>query len=79
MDNRAVFMEYAHSDSWIAVHLAQYFAVLLIIGGLVALYYSVTAKPAAGEHKLEASLSEGRVVDILALLFLPLFTEMLRS
>jgi hypothetical protein len=48
MDNRAVFMEYAHSDSWIAVHLAQYFAVLLIIRGLVALYYSITAKPGAG-------------------------------
>jgi hypothetical protein len=48
MDNRAVFMEYAHSDSWIAVHLTQYFAVLLIIDGLVALYYSISAKPGAG-------------------------------
>jgi hypothetical protein len=26
MDNPAVFMEYAQSDSWIAVHLAQGFA-----------------------------------------------------
>jgi hypothetical protein len=48
MDNRAVFMEYAQSDSWIAVHLVQYFAVLLIIGGLVALYYSITAERGAG-------------------------------
>jgi hypothetical protein len=47
MDNRAVFMEYAHSDSWIAVHLAQYLAVLLTIGSLVALYYSISAKPGA--------------------------------
>lgn len=48
MDNPAVFMEYAQSDSWITVHLAQYFAVLLLIGGLVALYYSLTAKPGVG-------------------------------
>jgi hypothetical protein len=41
MDNPAVFMEYAHSDSWTAVHLAQYFGFLLLLGGLVALYYSV--------------------------------------
>src|SRR5215207_8849654 len=47
MDNPAVFMEYAQSDSWIAVHLAQWFAALLLIGGLVALYYSITTKPEA--------------------------------
>jgi hypothetical protein len=48
MDNRAVFTEYAQSDSWTTVHLAQYFGFLLLIGGLVALYYSVSAKPGAG-------------------------------
>jgi hypothetical protein len=48
MDNPAVFMEYAQSDSWITVHLAQWFAGLLIVGGLVALYYSITTKPEAG-------------------------------
>ena len=47
MDNPAIFMEYAESDSWVAVHLAQWFAALLIIGGLVALYYSITTKPEA--------------------------------
>src|SRR5215212_4845011 len=47
MDNPAIFTEYAQSDSWVAVHLAQLFAILLIIGGLVALYYSITAKPEA--------------------------------
>jgi uncharacterized membrane protein len=47
MDNPAVFMEYAQSDSWVAIHLAQWFAALLLIGGLVALYYSITAKPEA--------------------------------
>ena len=45
MDNQAVFMEYAQNDSWIAVHFAQWTAVLLLIGGLVALYYSLTTTP----------------------------------
>jgi hypothetical protein len=47
-DNRAVFMEYAQSDIWTTVHLAQYFGFLLLLGGLVALYYSVSAKPSVG-------------------------------
>jgi hypothetical protein len=48
MDNPAVFMEYAHSDIWTTVHLAEYFGFLLLLGGLVALYYSVSAKPGVG-------------------------------
>jgi hypothetical protein len=48
MDNPAVFMEYAQSDSWIAVHLAQWFAALLILGGLLALYYSITTRSESG-------------------------------
>src|SRR5215203_3719173 len=48
MDFPAVFMEYAHSNIWTAVHLAQYFGFLLLLGGLVALYYSVGAEPGAG-------------------------------
>jgi hypothetical protein len=48
MDNQAIFMEYAQSDSWVAVHFAQWVAALLLIGGLVALYYSITTKPGAG-------------------------------
>jgi hypothetical protein len=48
MDNQAAFTEYAHSDIWIAVHLGQYFGVLLLIGGLVALYLSIATKPGAG-------------------------------
>ena len=47
LDNPAIFTEYAQSDSWIAVHFGQWFAILLIIGGLVALYYSITAEPEA--------------------------------
>jgi uncharacterized membrane protein len=48
MDNPAVFMEYAQSESWIAVHLAQWFAALLIIGGLLAVYYSIRTKAELG-------------------------------
>jgi hypothetical protein len=48
MDNPSVFREYAQSNSWTTIHLAEYFGFLLLLGGLVALYYSVSAKPGAG-------------------------------
>ena len=47
MDNPAIFVEYAQSDGWIAIHFAQWLAVLLLFGGFVALYYSITTKPEA--------------------------------
>src|SRR5215217_3059993 len=47
MDNQAVFMEYAQSQSWIAVHLAQWVAVLLLFGGFAAVYYSITRRSGA--------------------------------
>jgi hypothetical protein len=48
MDNPAVFVEYANSDAWTTVHLGQYLGFLLILGGLVALCYSVGARPGVG-------------------------------
>jgi hypothetical protein len=48
MDFPAVFREYAHSDIWTAVHLGEYFGFLLLLGGLVALYYSVSARRGLG-------------------------------
>jgi hypothetical protein len=48
MDNQAIFMEYAESDSWILVHFVQWVAALLISGGLVALYYSLATKLETG-------------------------------
>jgi hypothetical protein len=48
MDNPAVFREYANSDVWTAVHLGEYFGFLLLLGGLVALYFSVGTRPGAG-------------------------------
>jgi hypothetical protein len=33
MNNPAVFMEYAHSDIWTAVHFGEYFGFLLLLGG----------------------------------------------
>ncbi len=47
MDNPAIFMEYAQSDGWIAIHFAQWLGTLLLFGGFVALYYSITTKPEA--------------------------------
>jgi uncharacterized membrane protein len=44
MDNPAIFMEYAESNNWVAVHFGQWVGGLLIIGGLIALYYSITTK-----------------------------------
>ena len=43
MDFPAVFEEYAKSNVWTTVHLGEYFGFLLLLGGLVALYYSVRA------------------------------------
>jgi hypothetical protein len=48
MDFPAVLEEYAQSDVWTTVHLGEYFGFLLVLGGLVALYYSVSARPGAG-------------------------------
>jgi hypothetical protein len=48
MEFSAVFTEYAHSHVWTTVHLAEYFGFLLLLGGLVALYYSLSPRPGAG-------------------------------
>jgi hypothetical protein len=43
-----LFEEYAQSNVWTTVHLGEYCGFLLLLGGLVALYYSVSARPGAG-------------------------------
>ena len=48
MDNPAVFMEYAQTESWIAVHFGQWVAALLIIAGLLAVYYTLRTKAELG-------------------------------
>jgi hypothetical protein len=48
MDFPAVFREYAQSDEWTTVHFGEYFRFLFLLGGLVALYYSVSARPGLG-------------------------------
>ena len=47
MDFPAVFREYAQSDVWTTVHLGEYFGFLFVLGGLVALYYSLSTRPGA--------------------------------
>jgi hypothetical protein len=48
MDHPAVFAEYARSELWVAVHLGEYVAFLLLLGGLVALSYATTTRPGPG-------------------------------
>jgi hypothetical protein len=48
MDFPAVFREYAQSNVWTTVHFGEYFGFLFLLGGLVALYYSVSARPGLG-------------------------------
>src|SRR5829696_5981383 len=48
MDFPAVFREYAQSNVWTTVHLGEYFGFLLLLGGLVALYYSISARLGSG-------------------------------
>lgn len=44
MDNPAVFREYAQTDAWIAIHFTQWISGLIFFGGLIALYFAMTAK-----------------------------------
>jgi hypothetical protein len=48
MNNPVIFMVYAKNDSWIAIHFAQWFGGLLLFGGLVALYYSISTNSGLG-------------------------------
>jgi hypothetical protein len=69
MDNPVVFREYAQSDLWIAVHLGQFTGFLLVIGGLVALYFSIAIKPDAAaavtRFGLAAAITTGASFTIL--------------
>jgi hypothetical protein len=69
MDNPAVFAEYAESELWIAVHLGQLLGFLLVIGGLVAIYYSLATRPDAGaavaRFGLAAAVTTGTTFTIL--------------
>ena len=69
MDNPAVFREYAQSDLWIAVHLGQFLGFLLVVGGLVALYYSLAtsedAAAAVARFGLAAAVTTGASFTIL--------------
>ena len=69
MDNPSVFREYAQSDLWIAVHLGQFAGFLLVIGGLVALYFSLAtgadAAAAVARFGLAAAMTTGASFTIL--------------
>jgi hypothetical protein len=69
MDNPAVFREYAQSELWIAAHLGQWLGFLLVIGGLVAISYSLATRPDAGaavaRFGLAAAVTTGASFTIL--------------
>jgi hypothetical protein len=44
MNNPVIFRVYAQDDTWIASHLGQWFGGLLFFIGLLAVYYSITAR-----------------------------------
>ena len=55
MDNPAIFMEYAQSDGWIAIHFAQWLGVLLLFGGFrrsLLLHYDKARKRLQGWRAL---------------------------
>jgi uncharacterized membrane protein len=69
MDNPVVFREYAQSELWIAVHLGQFLGFLLVIGGLVAVYYALTTRRGVGaavaRFGLAAAVTTGASFSIL--------------
>lgn len=67
-DHHAVFAEYAASDSWIAVHLGQFAAGMLIIVGILGLLRAL--RPADGSTLLTRAGEAAAVVtaSVLAML-----------
>lgn len=43
-DHRAVFVEYAASTGWAAIHLGQFAGMMLFVGGLLALYLALDVR-----------------------------------
>jgi hypothetical protein len=41
-NHRVIFMKYADSDAWVAIHLGQFIFVLIALAGLVVLYRFLT-------------------------------------
>ena len=56
-DHRAVFAEYAASDNWIAVHLGQFAAGLVVIAGIITLLRALrpTTGPASFSRVAEGA------------------------
>ena len=48
----ATLPQYATNANWIVVHLGQFFGLLLVVGGLVGLYRSITLGPGAAMAQL---------------------------
>jgi hypothetical protein len=75
-DHEVIFMKYADSDAWVAIHLGQFIGILIALAGLLALYRalvlhrdaSVLARFAAGATiATAAALAVLQAVDGVAL------------
>jgi hypothetical protein len=47
-DHRSVFVEYARSESWKAVHLVQFAAIAILLAGLLALFFALNGRAGPG-------------------------------
>jgi hypothetical protein len=52
IDHRTIFAIYASSQSWTAAHLGQFIGMVIIMFGLVALFFTLNVRSAnrAGAH-----------------------------
>lgn len=64
-DHPSVFVEYARSGSWTAVHVVQFAAVAILLAGLLALFFALNAQ--AGPAKWAGRFGAASTVVTLAL------------
>jgi hypothetical protein len=58
-NHRVIFMKYADSDAWIAIHLGQFIAVFIALAGLLVLYRFLTL---GGEGSLLSRFAIGATI-----------------
>jgi hypothetical protein len=64
-----VFAEYAVSRQWTVVHIGQFFAVALIVAGLIALYSALDVRTGAmGALAFSAAVSSAVALAVYAVL-----------
>lgn len=67
-DSSAVFLEYAQSDAWLAVHLGQLVGTLLVLAGLVVLFLQLSDHPRSRAASLAGVVSAIVTAVVIAIL-----------